>query len=402
MSPPTPRPLPSREAWERPLAESSPRVRVSLRAERTPAEGVVPQTFEWDDLLDGEPPHEGPRTPPSFCVPGPDVFEGGLRIEMALLVQAVPEGVPLLEDRLCVTGRVLASAIDAERARVGAFVNKASTRSHRFRQRAAARARRMRRHGGPAAIVGAMLAWLSRLLHRVANGALRAMRAITRGVIAFPDWVRAGGSRATAFLATPSGRRRFWEGVKNPRNLPPQQKAVTLFVALGVLTAGLVLVHALVTLILPQHAVAWRRVFLLFVYSFVTSMGPPFPLEPALLAAVVYVGKLPTLATVLAAKVLAAWMVFFVGDEIHDKLQELSARKPWFNKFLAKSEEFARRWGIATMAAFIATPGLPDVVALYIFGTLHMKLTHYLAGVFIGALILNSIVLWGVAALFGL
>lgn len=396
-----PRPLASRWPWERPPHPQPGRLRVSLRTDRPPTEGLVPAPYAWEDLLEGEAPRQLPSAPPVCCLPGPEIVDGGLRLEPVLLVTATPEG-PLMEDRLCVTGRALANAIETERARMGALVDTAAERSRRMRDRGVRRGRALRRHGGPLALVGLALAWAARLLHRLSDALLRGARGFTRGLIAFPDRVRAGTARATSFLATPAGRRRFAEGLKDPRNLSPQQKAVTLFTTLGAFVVGLVLLHALVTLALPQHAVAWRRMFLLFVYSFVTSLGPPLPLEPILLGASIYVGREVALATVVLAKVSAGYLVFFLGDEVHDKLRAEAAHRPWLAKVMDLSVRFAQRFGVVALATFIAVPGLPDVIALYVFGTLQMTLRQYLLGVAIGSFILNTIILYGVGSLLGL
>lgn len=400
-APHKPRPLSSRWPWERPLQRAPERTRVSLRAERPPTEGIVPAPYSWDDLLEGGSPRAFPPAPPAYCAPGPDLFEGGLRIELALLVTAAPGG-PVLEDRVCVTGRALATAIERERERVGTMVEDASERSATLRRRHMRRARDLRSRGGVPALLGLALAWAARLVHHVSEGALRGVRGLTRGVISFPDRIRAGLERASSYLATPTGRRRFLEGLKDPRNISAQQKAVTIFATLGGFVIALVLLHGAVTLAIPQHAVAWRRMFLLFVYSFTTSLGPPLPLEPVLLGASLYVGRPVALVTVLLAKVTAAYLIFFLGDEVHDKLREQSVRKPWLAKVLDWSTRFAQRFGVVALATFIAVPGLPDVIALYVFGTLQMTLRGYLLGVLIGSFLLNAFILYGVGSLLGL
>ena len=391
----------SRRLWDLPLQAAPERMRVSLRFETAPPEGPVQAPHVWDDLLHHGAPWHGPRPPPTWCVPGPEMFEGGLRIELPLLVTATDAG-PVLEDRVSVTGRVLAGAIETERARMGAFVQQAASRTEDIKHRGVQKGRALRRRGGPVALVGALLAWLARIFHRVAEASLRGLRGLTRGTASTPDRLRVGWTRATTFLATPTGRKRFREGLMDPRNLSPAQKAVTLFTGVGIIVASLIVLHFAVTLIIPQHAVAWRRVFLLFVYAFITSLGPPLPLEPILLGASIYVGPLVTLAIVVTAKVLAAWMVFFLGDEVNDKLREQSQTKPWIGRMLDWSEAFARRFGVFALATFIAVPGLPDVIALYLFGTLQMTLPKFLAGVFVGSLILNTIILYGVGSLLGL
>src|SRR5581483_4522096 len=97
----------------------------------------------------------------------------------------------------------------------------------------------------------------------------------------------------------------------------------------------------------------------------------------------------------IAAKLLAGYMVFFLGDEVADKLEARAARSAWWDRLLRASESFARRFGALAMAVFIATPGLPDAVALYVFGSLHMPMRRYLLGIALGALVLDVVVVYG-------
>jgi uncharacterized membrane protein YdjX (TVP38/TMEM64 family) len=334
-------------------------VRIAIETRVAPAGGAQPTLWRWPDVLEGEPPRgrgEGP--PPSFCVLGPELLAGTVRVENPLLVSASPEGLVEIEDRLCVTSRALAGAIATERAAVGARLDHA------------------RRLGAPR--------WL---VHPV--------RAFTRGVAAMPDRVGHAARRARLMLRTPEGRSRLVAGLRNPHQLDPEQKAVTLFAGTVLILATLLLAHLAVTLAAPALAGTWRAGLFLFLYGYVSSLGIPFPWEPALLVGAYALGPVAAIAVAVAAKLVAGYMVFFVGDEVADRLERKAARSPWWDRFLRASEAFARRFGLFAMALFIATPGLPDAVALYVFGSLHMPMRRYLLGIALGALVLDAVVVYG-------
>ncbi|GEM_PF-3733026 len=349
---------PSLRPRETPRAFAAPPLlRVALETRASPAGGVLDPPFRWDDVLDGLPPRPQERDPPAYCVRGPEVLAGTWRVETALVVRAQGRLVEA-EDRLCVTRRALAGAIQTERAVVGARLEEA------------------KRRGVPA-------------------GLLDPARAATKGLAALPDRLGQAARRARHALATREGRRMLWAGLRDPHRLHPEQKAVALFTGTCALLGLLLLAHLAVTLVAPRFAVPWRSGVLLFLYGYVSSVGIPLPWEPALLAGAVIVGPVVAIAVALLAKLVAGYMVFFVGDEVNEKLERRAARSPLFAKGLRLAEAFARRFGVFAMALFIFTPGLPDAVALYVFGSLGMPVRRYLAGILVGAAALDLVVVYG-------
>jgi uncharacterized membrane protein YdjX (TVP38/TMEM64 family) len=177
---------------------------------------------------------------------------------------------------------------------------------------------------------------------------------------------------------------------------------MTLFAGICIVLGVVLVAHLAVTLTVPHLAVPWRAAVLLYLYGFTTSLGVPIPIEPALLAGALTIGAIPTIVITVAAKVTAAWGVFFIGDEMGHRIREKAARKPWFARLLAASESFAQRFGLFAVALFLATPGLPDAIALYTFGSLHMRLWKYLLGVAIGGSVLYTALLFGLMHFLGL
>lgn len=378
-----------------------PVTRVSLHADAPPPSGIVDPPFRWDDLLEEERPGAEERGPPLYCIPMGELLVGGTRLENTVLVMSYRESGAIhieVEDRLCVTERALAGAIETERAGVGARIE--VRRSHH--ERRATDLRMRARTAWSTRFFTSVLLWLRASYHGIAATLLETLRGVTRGFASLPDRLGTHTRRASDFLSTPDGRRRFRRGLLDPHSLSGEQKAVTLFVGISTVLATLVVLHFLVTLVFPQFAIPWRTAFFLFLYGYVSSLGVPLPVEPALLAAALSIGRILTIAITVTAKVLAAWMVFFLGDEVNERMRKRAKDKPWFGRFLSASERFARRFGIFAVAAFLVVPGLPDAIALYIFGSLHMKLHHFLFGVALGGLILYTAVLFGLFTLLGI
>jgi len=343
-----------------------------------PAGGVVDPPFRWDDVLEAFPPGDAERGPPAWCVHAPAFLTADARVENAVLVRIL-EGRIEIEDRLSITRRAMAPIIETERQTVGAALEDAKAAA----QQRAAQAEH------PA----------QEITHRVTARFFGGLRGVTRGVASVPDRLANGARRAYAFLHTPEGRRRFRDGLFDPHALTREQKAVTLFVGVAGVLGLLALVHFAVTLAVPDLARPWRTLFFLFLYGFVAALGVPMPIEPALLPASLSVGPWPSIAAALCAKVLAAWMVFFLGDEVGHRLRRASEERPWLARIVGWSERFAERFGVAAVAAFLAIPGAPDAIALYVFGSLHMRLWKFLLGVAIGGFILYSALTFGFLAL---
>jgi uncharacterized membrane protein YdjX (TVP38/TMEM64 family) len=363
----------------------------------------VPPPFAWRDVLDEPPPTEASDPSPRRCVRGPEIILDVQRVENALLVTAHREGGAIeVEDFLYVTERALSGAIQTERETVGAVLDAAGRSSDRAAGRGLRLARNLERSGRPAAPLAPVLRAIVTAVHAAWAWVLRGARKLTRGIAAAPDRLGQSTRRAVAYLSTQEGRRQVWAAMKDPRKLHAEQKAASLFVGTILLLATMLLAHLVVTLAIPVIAVRWRAGVLLFGYGYVTSIGIPLPWEPALIAGALALGPVIAICVAVAAKLVAGYMVFFLGDEVNEKLEARAATHPWFARMLRASERFAQRFGIFAMALFIATPGLPDAIALYVFGSLGMSVRKYLLGILLGALVLDAVVIFGGMRLLGL
>ena len=369
-----------RHAFDLERPGSRLRLRVSLHADTAPAPGFVDPPFRWEDVLDGGPPTAEERGPPIWCLPAGQLLTATDRLENVVLVCADPAtGRVEVEDALYITTRALAPAIQTERDVVGVKLEEVKKNAE------------LRAEDADHPI--------AERVHLAHAKLIAVLRACTRGIVTAPDRVANRARRAGALLSTPEGRARVRHGMREPTDLTPEEKAVTLFVGVSLILAALVVAHFAVTLAVPDLARPWRTMFFLFLYGFVTSLGLPLPIEPVLIPAALDIGPILSIVTTVVAKVLAAWMVFFIGDEVNDRLRARAEKSERFAKFMDASERFAQRFGLVAVAAFIATPGLPDVVALYIFGSLHMRLWKFLLGVAIGGAVLYTAITYGLLAL---
>lgn len=331
---------------------------------------MVREPYRWDDLLRTPPPQQLRDRVRAYCLPGPEVVAGSQRVEHALVLSWDEEGHRLvMEHRMAVEERMLAGAILAERDAVGARLDQLTTHAEANATPRVARA----------------VGWVAARI-----------RSLTRGTATLPDRLGRHAAKAREFLSTSTGRQRFREGLRDPRSLTGEQKAVTLFVlSVGVVSALLV-AHLAVTLTAPALTAAWRTGLFLFVYGYITSLGVPLPWEPVVLATALALGAMATFIVAVLSKLVAGYMVFFLGEAVNDKLEKRATKSAWFAKFLQWSERFASRFGILAMALFIGLPGLPDAIALYVFGSLRMPMWKYLVGIAIGASVLDTLVIFGV------
>lgn len=363
----------------------------SLRVGPPPPPGFLPEPFEWEDVLEKEPPPKLARGERRLALPGREDVDSDVVVNEVVLVKVIVEtGAPEIdvEHALYVDRRTLSAAIAVEERTVGAAVDRALERGEEVFER------QERALGDGHIVVKAQ--------RKALGGVLGAFRAVTSSVVAFPDTFRRRWSVAASFLGEKENRRAFWRGLVNPHDLNREQKGITLFVALTTIVVLMLLTHVVVTLAAPGVARGWRWGFLLYAFGLVSSVGIPMPVEPALLAASRAIGPPVTIAVLVSAKVTAAWLVFFLGDEVNGAMERRAAKSPRFQRFLHASERFASRFGVLAVALFLMVPGLPDAIALYVFGSLGMRLHWFLLGVAIGASALYTGVLYGMLHLFGL
>ena len=367
-------------------------VRTCLHSGPPPPPGFLPEPFAWEDVLRTDPPPKAAAGERSLVLLGGEETDAETAVAEAVVVRVLAvDGAAIIDVHaaLYVEPRTLAAAIAVEERVVGVAIEKARADTDE------ALAAREEAVPGP-------LKYVVKAERKVWSGLFGGLRGITTGAVTFPDRFRRRWGAAASFLAERENRRRFWRGLVRPQELTREQKAITLFVALTSVVAFLLLTHVVVTLAVPDVARDWRAIFFLFSYAIVTAVGIPLPIEPALVPAALVIGPPAAIAVTVAAKVTGAWMVFFLGDEVNGTLERRAATDPRFARFLRASERFAHRFGLFAVAAFLTVPGLPDAIALYVFGSLGMSLGRFLLGVAIGGTILYTTVLYGILHLFGL
>jgi len=183
----------------------------------------------------------------------------------------------------------------------------------------------------------------------------------------------------------PVQRRAFAHAVRHPDLLTPNMQRTLLYL---VLVSSVWLWFVVLTglaLAAPGLAVAWNVLCGLYFAALGTNLFLPIPLEPLALAARGTVGTWPAAAASGAGKMVGAWIIFSLGPFLRAGVGRLEAGSPTMRRVMARAERFARRFGSVALGALLAVPFSPfDIVPVYLFSTLGLRLRPFLAAVFLG------------------
>jgi membrane protein DedA with SNARE-associated domain len=201
----------------------------------------------------------------------------------------------------------------------------------------------------------------------------------------------------------PKLRREFAHAVRHPKLLTPKQQRSLLFLVL--LTSVWVWVAGLTVLaiVAPNASVGYNLLFTMYFAALSTNLFIPIPVEPLVLASVGSVGTVPAVLASGLGKAVGAWIIYTLGPVLRKGVAALEAKSPLTRKVMIRAEAFARRFGYAALGSMLALPFSPfDIIPVYLFSGLGLRLGPFLAAVFIGfSLRLFLVVLLG-EALFGL
>jgi uncharacterized membrane protein YdjX (TVP38/TMEM64 family) len=189
----------------------------------------------------------------------------------------------------------------------------------------------------------------------------------------------------TDIFSQPQARRAFAHAVRHPRLLTPRQQRALLFLVL--LSSAWLWVVGLVgmAVLLPRLAVAWNVAFSLYFAALATNLFVPVPMEPVALAGAVAVGPWLAAASAGAGKAVGAWIIFSLGPALRRVMARLEARSALTRRVLGGAERFALRYGDVALGLMLAVPFSPfDIVPVYLFSTMGLRLGRFLLAVFAG------------------
>lgn len=186
-------------------------------------------------------------------------------------------------------------------------------------------------------------------------------------------------------LADPVLRARFGQAILHPDRLTRRMQRSLLFLIL-LSSVWLWAVGTLALLVLaPALAVAWNLAFTLFFASLGTNLFLPIPIEPLALASTSTLGIALTIFASSAGKAVGAWIIFSLGRYLRRGVAKLEARSRVMRRVMGLAERFARRFGYVALGLMLAVPLSPfDIIPVYLFSTLRMRLGPFLAAVFLG------------------
>ena len=364
------------------------KVRTRLVANRALEYGIVRQEMDWIDVLHAPPPAKPVRGTGAYVVPLWTEVAPEYRFEYATRVVCEGDGDIDVEDILVVRPRLMLQMLRRHRERN-------ETRRHRWTSRLNARAAgRLLRAVELGGFRGRMHRSLGRFERKHGARLIHWMVAFVRWFVELPDRTHQRMLTAGRYLTHGIGRKELRRGVWEPRILTVEGKSVLLLLAMSTLVVSLIALHLIVTLAAPALSGPWRGHLALFSYGVATAIALPTPFEPFLLP-FFHAGLVPAalaIANSAMSRVVGGWLVFFLGDEINGKMEEMGRKRPWIGKTVHGLERFADKFGLAAVIVLMSIPLTPDTIVIYIFGTVKMPLRKFLLGLAIGSVIRFTIV----------
>lgn len=246
----------------------------------------------------------------------------------------------------------------------------------------------VRLEGNPLRRVGARLERGGRAARALSTGAERLSKQVHEVADIFHD---------------PVARAAFARAVRHPVSMTSrQQRALLSLVLLSSAWVWLVGLGVL-ALAAPRLAGPWNLLSLLYLHALGTNLFVPVPVEPVAVGAAAVAGTGPAVAAGGLGKMVGAWIIFTLGPTLRGAMARLEARSRAVRRFLAAAEGSARRFGYVALGLMLAVPFSPfDIVPVYLFSGMGLRLGPFLLAVFLGfAARLLIVVLLG-SALLGL
>lgn len=373
-----------------PVGPATVASRASLVRGRTLHPGIQQASFVWRDILDGPPPrrrrrgegvhvtYHGTEESPDVRISYSTIVEVGVAYD--IFSEAAEDAVVHVDERINVQRRLLQELIDRERV----FSDRLAARSRSALGRTLVR-QRVLANGLPTWAIPAAIR-LIKLQARVGYPAINLMRSFLRALVHVPDLVLTRGQSAAMHMRTRLGRRNILSTMRDPSVATPQEKSVLLVVA-GFGLAGLILLlNTVFALILVGQAVYYQRFVGDFLASLLSVLALPIPQEPLLIATTLALGPLAGFGGVFVGKLVGSWMLYLIGDTLHDAIAKKTDGRPRLSRWIAWMKENADRYGFWMLTAINAIPFVPDLL-MYVFAVSGMNYRRYMAGIALGTAI---------------
>jgi membrane protein YqaA with SNARE-associated domain len=143
---------------------------------------------------------------------------------------------------------------------------------------------------------------------------------------------------------------------------------------------------------------------ILFLYSILTAIILPFPVELGLFLAPQVPFVLKALVLGLG-KMVGSGLVFYIGLGVGDQIRKWSDRWAWFRWFVGACERIVARFHYVGLYFLLSIPLMSDTIPLYIFSVFNEKgvfklrwfmLVNLLAGITRAGILLLLLELFGI------
>lgn len=361
--------------------------------------GVEDPQLDWHDVLESERPKGRPSGTGAYVVPLRTEIGRSYRRDFATRIVAHADGHLEVEELVSVRPRLMLRVLRRHNAKERKSRVEAL---HRINKRATERILRAAEVGG---VRGRMHRAIGRFERKHGHKVLTFPAALARWLVELPDHFYERVTVAARYVGHGMGRKELRRGIKEPRVLTVEGKSVLLLFLTTALVGAVMGAHTLLTLAAPSLAGPWRTQLSLFTFSLLGTVALPIPVELSVVPFAHFGSPLAiavaslAVASVVAGRTVGAYLIFFVGEELNEKLDETGRKRPWLGKGMRAIEAFARRFGFAAVTLFMAIPFFPELV-LYLFGSARMPMRTYIWGVVVGSTLRFAIIMGALA--FGL
>lgn len=360
----------------------------SLVRGSAPRPGIRSPAYVWRDVVHSPPPRKRGRGTAShttyhFTEIAPDVrisLVTQVRVDPGRDVESPNDDVIQVDERICVQRRALQELIDREKAfsdRLAARWRGALTKGL-VSQRRAANTLRWR-------WLLATALFLLRMEAKVGFAAIRGTRGFLRSLVAVPDTILAKGASAQTRLASRANRRSMWRAVLDPTEASNEEKGA-LIVVLGIAIVGLVLLTSQVIVFFPGIAPYYTAFIVDAVVSFTSAVALPIPIEPVVLNRFLAQGPVMAFVGVFFGKMVGSWILFLVGDSLHDILEHQTGKRPRVKRVVDWMQARADKAGFWLLMLVCGLPFVPDLLVIA-FAVSGMRFRPYMSGIAIGSAI---------------
>jgi len=360
----------------------------ALERGRGPRPGLFQPPFLWSDFVGKPPPRRMRQGEGAYVVWQGTETGVDTRLNYLTIVTVDPgldpdsplDDVIRVESRFSCEPRFLLAAIHRQQAAMSRW-----TQAARERHTARVAKERVAIRGWPTPLARAA-GWLVRQQGLFGLWLIALIARFTTWSVEVPDRIYASGYSVWATLYDRLGRRSLRKGLRDPANLTTEQKGVILTMSIALLVGSVIILNNIIPVFLPSLATPYRDLLTSFTLGLATAVVLPFPpSELLVIPPWLSAGVVAAFVVIVFSKMVGAWFVYFIGDELHDMIARQTRTKPRTKRIVEWMNQNAGKYGAPILGVFMATPFLPDTLSLYVFAVSGMRFRGYMLAVLVGS-----------------